>query len=92
MIAGPHQQHLTPQQMEVQKQMQHQALERAKLRATKPSDRNLPEGLEDCVVGDGVQRYRSLRDVERRLDATMMRKRLDIRDEVDRNIKVRSGD
>ncbi|KAI9056085.1 hypothetical protein LZ554_001014 [Drepanopeziza brunnea f. sp. 'monogermtubi'] len=87
MIAGPHQHQLTPQQMEVQKQMQQQALDRAKLRAKKPIDRNLPEGVEDCVIGDGVQRYRELRDLERRLDATMTRKRLDIRDEVDRNVK-----
>jgi SWI/SNF-related matrix-associated actin-dependent regulator of chromatin subfamily D len=64
------------------------ASDRAKLRSRKPTDKNIPEGVEDCVIGDGVQRYRELRDVERRLDATMMRKRLDIQDAVNRNVKV----
>jgi len=47
------------------------------------------EGVEECVIGDGVQRYRDLRELERRLDSTMMRKRLDIQDSVNRNVKVR---
>ena len=32
------------------------------------------------VIGDGVERYKKLRDIERRLDATMMHKRLDLTD------------
>lgn len=54
--------------------------EDAKNRSRKPTNKNLPDGLEDIVIGDGVQQYKSLRDVERRLDAVMMRKRLDIQD------------
>lgn len=60
----------------------------AKKRAREPTDKNIPDGVEDVIIGDGVQRYRELRDGERRLDATMTRKRLDIRESVDRNVKV----
>ncbi|PHH81301.1 hypothetical protein CDD83_3617 [Cordyceps sp. RAO-2017] len=41
-------------------------------------DKNMPDGVEECIVNpDGVQRYRDLREVERWLDATTTRKRLD---------------
>jgi SWI/SNF-related matrix-associated actin-dependent regulator of chromatin subfamily D len=89
MISGPHPQNsLTPAQMQAQQQAQLQASDRAKMRSRKPTDKNIPEGVEDCIIGDGVQRYRELKEVERRLDATMMRKRLDIQDSVNRNVKV----
>lgn len=74
--------------MQAQQQQALIASDRAKLRSRKPTDKNIPEGVEDCVIGDGVQRYRELKDIERRLDATMMRKRLDIQDAVNRNVKV----
>jgi hypothetical protein len=45
---------------------------RAKLRSHKPTDKNILEGVEDCMIGD----------VERQSDATMMRKRLDIQDAI----------
>lgn len=45
----------------------------------------MPDGVEGVIVGDGLQRYRDLRDFERRLDATMTRKRLDIVDSVQRH-------
>ena len=45
----------------------------------------MPEGVEEAIIGNGVQEYKSLRDVERKLDYTMMRKRLDIQDSVTRN-------
>lgn len=57
----------------------------------KPTDRDIPEELSDVVVGDGVQRYARLRDVERRLDAVMMRKRLDISDNLTRRYTRREG-
>ena len=43
--------------------------------------------MEDIVIGDGVQQYKSLREVEKRLDAAMVRKRLDIQDSVNRTVK-----
>ena len=49
----------------------------AKRRSEKPTDKNVPEGVEDLIVGDGVQQYKRLREVERKLDAVMMRKKLD---------------
>ena len=49
-------------------------------RAGKPTDRNIPDGIEDSIVGNGVQEYKRLREVERRLDATMMRKRLELQE------------
>jgi SWI/SNF-related matrix-associated actin-dependent regulator of chromatin subfamily D len=90
MISGSHPQNpLTPAQMQAQQQAaQAQASDRAKLRSRKPTDKNIPDGVEECIIGDGVQRYKDLRDLERRLDATMMRKRLDIADAVNRNVKV----
>lgn len=75
-------QHLAQQQVEEQRRR-----EMAKRHARKPTDKNMPEGLEDVVIGDGVQRYRKLRDVERKMDAVMMRKRLDITDSINRNLR-----
>lgn len=85
--------HLPAMSMSAQQQAERQqqaqaAVERHKLRARKPTDKTMPEGVEDCVVSDGVQRYRDLRDYERRLDATITRKRLDVADSVGRNAKV----
>ncbi|CZS97402.1 related to SWI/SNF complex 60 KDa subunit [Rhynchosporium agropyri] len=88
MVSGAHpQQQLTAAQYQAQQKSQDAALERAKARSTKPVDKNIPEGVEDCIIGDGVQRYRELRELERKLDSTMMRKRLDIQDSVNRNVK-----
>ena len=64
--------------------LEHQLAQR---RSRKPNDRNMPEGVEDLVIGDAVQQYKDLRDVERKLDYTMMRKRLDIQDSIHRNVK-----
>jgi hypothetical protein len=64
--------------------LEHQLAQR---RSRKPNDRNMPEGVEDLVIGEGVQQYKDLRDVERKLDYTMMRKRLDIQDSIHRNVK-----
>ena len=47
----------------------------------------MPPGLDDIVIGDGVKRYQALRDVERRLDAVMMRRRLDIQDSIKRDMR-----
>lgn len=67
---------------------QRQLVERAKIRSEKPADRNLPDGIEDLVLNrDAALQYRQLRDVERRLDANMMRKRLDIQDSLGRQPK-----
>lgn len=52
----------------------------AKRRSEKPTDKAMPEGIEDLIVGDGVQQYKRLRELERKLDAVMMRKRLDQQD------------
>jgi hypothetical protein len=88
-MVGVHPQNsLTASQMQAQQQAQVQASDRAKLRSRKPTDKNIPEGVEDCVIGDGVLRYREIQALERRLDATMMRKRLDLQDSVNRNVKV----
>ena len=52
----------------------------AKRRSEKPTDKAMPDGLEDLIVGDGVQQYKRMRELERKLDAVMMRKRLDQQD------------
>lgn len=59
----------------------------AKRRAHKPTDKNMPEGVEDIIVGDGVKQYKQLREMERKLDAVMMRKRLDIQDSMQHSFK-----
>lgn len=56
-------------------------------RSRKPTDRNMPDGLDDFVIGDGVQEYKKLREIEKRLDSTMVRKRLDIQDSLSRTVK-----
>ena len=81
----PHQP-LTPAQIQHQQQLAAQERELAKRRARKPTDKTIPETLEKLVPN--VRLYREMRDVERRYDATIMRKRLDIQDAVNRNIKV----
>ncbi|TKA81529.1 hypothetical protein B0A55_02985 [Friedmanniomyces simplex] len=64
----------------------------ARRASRKPTDRDLPfEELSGVVIGDGVERYRKLRDVERRLDATMMRKRLDVQEGLMRRYVRREG-
>ncbi len=75
-------------QIQQQQHAQAAANELAKRRSRKPTDKSMPDGVESVAVGDGVQRYKDLRDFERRLDATMTRKRLDIVDSVNRNPKV----
>ena len=88
MVSGQHANSLTPAQMQAQQQAAESASNRAKIRSRKPTDKTIPEGIEECIIGDGVQRYRDLRELERKLDATMTRKRLDIQDGVNRNVKV----
>jgi len=50
----------------------------AKRRATKPTDKTMPEGVDQLIIGGGVNQYKKLREMEKRLDAVMMRKRLDL--------------
>jgi SWI/SNF-related matrix-associated actin-dependent regulator of chromatin subfamily D len=75
--------------MQQQQQQAAMQFEMAKRRSRKPTDKNIPDGIDDCIVGDMAQKYRELRDFEQRLDATMTRKRLDIVDAVTRSVKVR---
>lgn len=87
----PQQPQMTPQQAEAARQETVRRAQIAKQQSKKPTDREIPEELADVIVGDGVQRYKKLRDVERRLDATMMRKRLDIQDQLHRQYERREG-
>ncbi|KAI5456273.1 SWI/SNF complex protein [Mariannaea sp. PMI_226] len=89
MSSGPHPSvPLTQAQLVQQQQAQAHASELAKRRSRKPTDKNMPEGVEDNIIdAEGVQRYKDLRDVERRLDATMTRKRLDIIESAGRSTK-----
>ncbi|KAJ5130748.1 uncharacterized protein N7515_006787 [Penicillium bovifimosum] len=56
-------------------------------RSRKPTDKNLPDGIEDVIIGEGVQQYKKLRDIEKRLDAAVVRKRLDIQDSINKTVK-----
>ena len=42
----------------------------------------MPEGVDKLIVGDGVAQYKKLREVERKLDSVIMRKRLDMQDNI----------
>lgn len=83
--AAQHQRQIYEQQMAQRNAaLEHQLAQR---RARKPTDRSMPEGMEDLIIGDGVQQYKELRDIEKKLDYAMMRKRLDIQDTVTRSVK-----
>ncbi|KAH0498676.1 hypothetical protein TgHK011_005917 [Trichoderma gracile] len=91
MSSGPHPSvPLTQAQIAHQQQAQAQASELAKRRSRKPTDKNIPDGVEDCIVDpEAVKRYAELRDVERLIDATITRKRLDVLDDAKRTSKLR---
>lgn len=74
------------QYMPAQRAMPHPN-EAALRRSRKPTDKNIPDGIEDVVIGEGVQQYKSLRDLEKRLDAAIVRKRLDIQDSISKTVK-----
>jgi SWI/SNF-related matrix-associated actin-dependent regulator of chromatin subfamily D len=83
--AAQHQRQIYEQQMAQRNAaLEHQLAQR---RARKPTDRNMPEGMEDLVIGDGAAQYKELRDIEKKLDYAMMRKRLDMQDTVTRSVK-----
>lgn len=85
LAAQQHQAQLYQQQMAQRNAaLEHQLAQR---RARKPTDRNMPDGIEDLIVGDGVQQYKDLREMEKKLDYTIMRKRLDIQDTMNRNVR-----
>jgi len=73
-------------QVSLQHQQMLQERELAKRRARKPTDKTIPESVEEVV--SNVRMYRELRDMERRYDAAVMRKRLDLQDAANRNVKV----
>ena len=49
-------------------------------RSKAPTDKNIPDGVEDIILGNGVAEYKHMREVERKLDAIMTRKRLQMLD------------
>ncbi|KAJ5993010.1 hypothetical protein N7451_008734 [Penicillium sp. IBT 35674x] len=82
----PMPQHAIPAQyMPTQRVMQ--AAPEPPRRAQKPTDKNIPDGVEEVVIGGGVEQYKSLRDLEKRLDASVVRKRLDIQDSISKTVK-----
>lgn len=64
--------------------IEHQLAQR---RARKPTDRSMPDDIDNLVVGESVQQYRDLRETEKRLDHVMARKRLELQDTYTRNVK-----
>lgn len=95
MVAPPHAQtgqpQLTPAQLQQQHLEQIRRQDYARRQAKKPIDRDVPDEISEAVVGDGVERYKQLREVEKKLDAVMMRKRLDISDNLQRRYTRREG-
>lgn len=65
--------------------LEHQSAQR---RAKRPTDKTLPDGIDELLVTPTLaQQYRDLRDAERRLDYSMMRKRTDLTDTFNRTVK-----
>lgn len=95
MVAPPPHQNQPPQLSALDIQRQHLERNRqqdlARRQSKKPTDRDIPDELAEVIVGDGVEKYKQLRDVERKLDAVMMRKRLDISDNLQRRYTRREG-
>ena len=85
--ASHHHPNISQAQLHQQHQQAMQDRELAKRRARKPTDKTIPEGVDEIVPN--VELYKRLRDMERRYDATILRKRLDVQDAVNRNVKVR---
>ena len=77
----PYAPQINAQHLQHQQQQESQRRDLAKRQSRKPTDRDLPEGIDDIVIGDVPERYRKLREIEKRLDATMMRKKLDLQDQ-----------
>lgn len=71
---------LQAQQQREKQIMEAREKEKAQRRAFKPADKNMPDGIDDFIVGDGIQQYKRMREFERKLDAMMMRKRFDMVD------------
>lgn len=67
-------------QAQLAHETQKRALSLAKRRSRKPTDKTIPDGVENLILGDGVQQYKALREVERKIDGAMMRKRMDVQD------------
>lgn len=59
-----------------------QQAEAEKRRTWVPTDRTMPPGIKDLIVGDGVEQYERLCEIERRLDTIMLRKKLDLQDQL----------
>ena len=92
MSAGPHPSApLSQSQVAQQQQAQAHANEMAKRRSRKPTDKNMPDGVEESIIDpENVQRYKDLREIERLLDATITRKCIDVAENANRNYaKVR---
>ncbi|KAI2788623.1 hypothetical protein POX_e06644 [Penicillium oxalicum] len=77
---------VNPQYLAAQRTIPHPN-DAALRRSRKPTDKNMPEGLEDVIIGEGVEQYKNLRDLEKRLDAAIVRKRLDIQDSISKTVK-----
>lgn len=80
---------ITQAQIAQQQQQQAQANELAKRRSRKPTDKSIPDGVDgDIVNPEMAQQYEELRNIERLLDTTMTRKRLDVIESVQRPTSV----
>lgn len=81
MYAAGHQAHAPAISQAAQAQQQQDELRRreaARRQARKPTDLDIDDDLAEATITDAAILYRKLRDQEKRLDAIMTKKRLDI--------------
>lgn len=71
-----------PHPQQVNPRLAAEQRERMRRLAMQPTDKNMPDGVDDVCIGDAVKRYRELREVERSLDSALMRKKLEVSDQL----------
>jgi SWI/SNF-related matrix-associated actin-dependent regulator of chromatin subfamily D len=76
---------------QAQQRAEQERREKMRRVAMNPTDKNIPDGVEEICIGDGVARYKELREIERTLDSTMMRKKLEMTDSVHHSRARRYG-
>lgn len=78
----------TAAQLQQQQQLEAQRREAARTRSKVPTDKELPDGVDELIIGNAAENYRALREAEKKLDAIMMRKRLENHDALQRSHQI----
>lgn len=78
----------TAAQIQQQQQLEAQRREAARTRSKVPTDKEMPDGVGELIIGNAAENYGALRESEKKLDAIMMRKRLENHDALQRSHQI----